>query len=158
MWVDKLDPTISINFDNSTSFSSIGPIKTLKIKSININGLADQHRLWNLFHYYVATETDILCIQEIRKITSLESAPEIKRNILYCVDPTSENTNGMAILINRKRFEILDKILKSQLIILEIKDIIDDQRIIIINTYINPTSYRRQPNKQILNKYSSVYQ
>ena len=148
--VDKLDPTNRINFDNSTSFNLVRSSKTLQIKSININGLADQNRLWNLFHYFVATETDILWIQETRKIASLEDMPEIKRNMFYCIDPDSDNSNGVSILINRKRFEILDKILKPQLIILEARDIIDDQRIVIVNIYINPTGHRRQPNKLIL--------
>ena len=150
--VDTLGLTNQIKLDNSTSFNLLNSSKTLKIKSININGLADQHRLWRLFHYFVATETDIMWIQETRKFSTLENAPEIKRNMFYCTDPKSENSNGMAVLINRKRFDILDKILTPQLIILEIRDIIDDQRITIINTYINPTSHRKTSNKQILEK------
>ena len=60
--LNKLAPTKSS--DSSTSFNSIHSIKTLKIKSININGIADQHRQWNPFHYVVASETGVLCIQE----------------------------------------------------------------------------------------------
>ena len=53
-------------------------------------------------------------------------------------------------MLNRKRFEIIDKLEKPQLLILELRDIIDDERITVVNTYINPTYNRRQPNSQIL--------
>ena len=65
-----------------------------------------------------------------------------------------EYLNGVGILINPNRFEVIDKISKSQLIILELRDIMDDQRIIVVNTYINPTYQRRLPNKIILEEIS----
>ena len=80
----------------------------------------------------------------------LEDVPKIKRSMIYCWEPTEEATNGVAIMLNRKRFEIIDKLEKPQLLILELRDIIDDERITVVNTYINPTYNRRQPNSQIL--------
>ena len=67
-----------------------------------------------------------------------------------------EYLNGVGILINPNRFEVIDKLSKSQLIILELRDIMDDQRIIVVNTYINPTYQRRLSNKIILEEISQA--
>ena len=61
-----------------------------------------------------------------------------------------DRSNRMAILLNIHRFKVIDKIINRQLIILELIDKLDDQRIIVINVYINPTYERREPNKEII--------
>ena len=45
--------------------------KIIQIRSININGLANIDTVWKLFHYFIATRTDIKCIQEIKRLTTL---------------------------------------------------------------------------------------
>ena len=112
--------------------------KGIRVRSVNINALAREDKIWNLFHYFVATKSYIFWIQETRKFAKL-------KDIKY-----EDRSNGMAILLNIHRFKVFDKTINRQLIILELIDKLDDQRIIVINVYTNPTYERREPNQEII--------
>lgn len=82
--VNQIDPINNQNCDNSTNQNLLNKnLKTIQVRSINVNGLSDLTKLWKAFHYYVATKTDILCIQESRKLASLTKAPRIAREMIY---------------------------------------------------------------------------
>ena len=82
--VTNLDPIHKSNIDNSTNNKKDCSSKSITFRSININGLANLNKLWKLYHYFIATQTDILCIQEVRKLVHLEDVPKIKRSMIYC--------------------------------------------------------------------------
>ena len=129
--------------------------KIIQIRLININGLANIDKVWKLFHYFVVTRTDIICIQEIERLKTLEEHPKLKKSIIYCWDGM-ERTNGVGIIINHKRFEVIDKLLRPQLIIQELRDIMYDQTLIVANISINPTQHRSKPNKIILEELAQT--
>ena len=76
--VNNLDPMSKSNSDNSTNKRDYS-LKSKTIRSININGLANNDKFWTLYHYFIATQTDILFIQEVRKLKNLENVPKLRR-------------------------------------------------------------------------------
>ena len=75
------------------------PQTTLKVGTLNINGLANKSKLYKSYQYMVAEEIDLLLIQEIRNCDS--SKPDIDRlkGVAYVVDPLM-NRNGLALYYN----------------------------------------------------------
>ena len=99
-----------------------------------------------IFPLLCSTKTDILLIHKTRKIASMQNMKEISRWMISSESANNENSNGVAVILNKHRFSIINKMTNRQAIILELKYILDDRRLIKENIYINPTYERRYPN------------
>ena len=55
--------------------------KPMKIGSVNVNGLASKEKLIKLHQYFIAEEIDLLLIQEVRNIWSIEKMINIEIRI-----------------------------------------------------------------------------
>lgn len=82
----------------------------------------------------------------------MSSFQRIERFLHYCIEDSENPSNGIAVLINSNRFAVDSSYLHKQLLLLEVRDIIDNESILIINAYINPTHHKKQPNRKILEK------
>ena len=80
-------------------------------------------------------------------MASLDDAPKLKGNLIYLWKLSKETINEVGVLMNSNRFKVIYKLMKSQLILLKLRDTSDDQRIIIANIY--PIYTKRLTNKTI---------
>ena len=125
--------------------------KPMKIGSVNVNvnGLASKEKLIKLHQYFIAEEIDLLLIQEVRNIWSIEKMINIEKEFIYCIESNGGSSNGVGVMYNFKRFTINRRIENPQMMAVELTDEIDQARLLIINIYINPTHGKMERNEKI---------
>jgi len=131
--------------------------ETMRIGSLNSNGLACKNKLWKLFQYFISEEYELLLIQEVRKIWDLDGMGQISKRLMVVTEENRLN-NGVALLYNSERFTIISNISNPQLLILDIKDNKLGDRLLLINLYLNPSHSEGNRNENIIEMMENAIQ